>query len=319
MPEHAFVLDVHQIGDLCKHLIPGTDDTSLLEKIQAVIPDLPVRLAKTGDEWYKIGGVVDAEGNRISNDLIEWVEHTFLESGQNLQTLIDYIRDRKLIATRRVGRTLYFAIETGTRAEQFILLEIDKTQEVADHLLLNEEALPDDLEDIIDPLTPAPIESYHFGRSRYQYRRKTDIELFVETIEQHHGAEDPVLRFINDWNRCTASKHVFCRDWLIRPYQHTGRYGEQIVKAEIVNLQTQPMPHLEDMVGKHGDTLRNLLSRFDRQAGYPFAWFFYMVKGKLVSPHSGEAVYHDITGDFAYLPQRDEAVLKDWIASPYKV
>jgi hypothetical protein len=53
--------------------------------------------------------------------------------------------------------------------------------------------------------------------------------------------------------------------------------------------------------------------------GYPFAWFFYMVKGKLVSPHYGVAVYKDISGDFSYLPERDVAVLKDWIDTPYSV
>jgi hypothetical protein len=44
-----------------------------------------------------------------------------------------------------------------------------------------------------------------------------------------------------------------------------------------------------------------------------------MVKGKQVSTYSAEAVYRDISNDFAYLPKRDEAVLRDWIASPYNI
>ena len=44
-----------------------------------------------------------------------------------------------------------------------------------------------------------------------------------------------------------------------------------------------------------------------------------MVKGKLVSPHTGVAVFKDISGDFSYLPERDVAVLKDWINTPYSV
>ena len=320
MTEKTITLSGQQIGELCKHLIPGKDDLSLLNKIQTLIPDYTLRLARTSDEWYRIGGVVAGDGTRISNDLIEWVERTFLECGQNLQTLIDHTLEQKLIATRQVGRTLYFVIETGSNAEDFILLQIDKTQEVSDRLLINEESLPEDLEDIIDPLTPATIESYNFGHSRYQYRRKTDIKLFMETLNQHHAGErHPVQRFLDDWNRSSAGKHVFSRDWIIRPYQHTGRYGEQIINAEVINTQSQPLPHLEHLVGKHGNVLNTLLTRFDRHAGYPFAWFFYMVKGKLVSPHNGEAVYHDISGDFAYLPERDETVLRDWIASPYNV
>lgn len=320
MQEQTIPLSGQQISELCKQLVPGKDDSSLLNRIQSMIPDYPVRLAKTGDEWYRIGGVVSGDGTHISNDLIEWVERTFLECGQNFQTLIDHALEQKLIATRQTGRTLYFVIETGSQAEDFILLQIDKTQEVSDRLLINEECLPEDLEDIIDPLTPATIESYNFGHSRYQYRRKTDIKLFMETLNQHHAGErHPVQRFIDDWNRSSAGKHSFCKDWIVRPYQHTGRYGEQIINAEIINLQNQPLPHLEDRGGNHGNALSSLLNRFDRQAGYSFAWYFYMLKGELVSPYNGEAVYQDISGDFAYLPQRDEAVLRDWITSPYNV
>jgi len=319
MIEQTIALSGLQVSELCKRLIPGKDDLSLLTKIQALIPDKPVRLARTGDEWYRIGGVVDAEGKRIAQDLIEWVERTFLECGQNFQTLIDYALDEQLIATRLSGRTLYFVIETGDKAEDFILLEIDKTQEVADHLLINEDCLPEDQEDIIDPLSPATIESYNLGHSRYQYRRKTDIRLFMQSLNEHNVEEHPVQRFMDDWNRSSDKQHLFSHDWIIRPYQHTGRYGEQIINAEILNIHKQKLPHLEDLVGKQGNSLNNILNRFDRQAGYPFAWFFYMVKGKLVSPYSGAAVHRDITGDFAYLPKRDEAVLRDWIASPYNV
>lgn len=317
--EQKISLNGHEISKLCKKLIPGKDDSTLLKKIQEKITEYPVRLARTGDEWYRIGGVVDSFGQRVATDLIEWVERTFLECGQNFQTLIDYALEQRLIATRQTGRTLYFVIETGDAAENFILLEIDKTHEVSDRLLINEDNLPEDLEDIIDPLTPATIENFDYGHSRYQYRRKTDIGLFMETLNQYHAEEHPVQRFMDEWNHSSAGTHTFSKDWIIRPYQHTGRYGEQVINAEIINLQNQRLPHLEDLVGKQGNTLNNLLTRFDRQAGYPFAWYFYMVKGKLVSPHNGEAVYRDISGDFAYLPKRDEAILRDWISTPYNV
>lgn len=317
--QQSIALSGEQIAKLCKNLLPGKDDLSLISGLQVLLPDVHVRLARLGSEWYRIGGVVDGDGQRVSKDLIEWVDRTYLECGQNFQVLIEYALEQRLIATRHVGRTLYFVIETGRQAEDFILLEIDKILEVSDRLLINEDCPPEDQEDIIDPLRPATIENYDIGPARYQYRRKTDIRLFMETLNRHHSEPHPVQRFMDDWNRSSAGKSVFCQDWIIRPYRHTGRYGEQIVNAEVVNLQTQSLPHLEDLVGKHGKTLNTLLTRFDRHAGYSFAWYFYMVKGKLVSPHNGEAVYRDVSGDFAYLPERDEAVLKDWIASPYNV
>jgi hypothetical protein len=320
MPNEPQIIDGQLLAKLCKQTLPSQNDELLLQKIQQAFPDTPIHLAKTGDEWYNIGGVVTKDGKRVAGDLIEWTERTFIECGKNLQTLIDYALEQNLIATRQTGVTLYLAAKTGKKAEQFVLIEIDKTHEMSDRMLINELHPPEDLEDFIDPLEPERIESFCFGNSRYTYRRKTDIALFMDELKQRHVGKHPVQRFMDDWNRSSAGQNTpFSDDWIIRPYQHTGRYGEQILNAEIVNTQPRTLPHLEDITGKKGNSLNNLLIRFDRQAGYAFAWFFYMVKGKLVSPHSGAAVYRDISGDFAYLPERDAAVLKDWIADPYSV
>ena len=318
MTNSRLVLAGQDITQCCKKIIPGQTEELLLNRLQSLIPDYPIQLALTGEEWYRLGGVVDMDGNRIANDLIEWAERTYLECGQNLQTLLDYTIEQKLIATKQTGRTLYFVVQTGDRAEDFTLIEIDKTHEVSDRMLVDEKNPPEDLEEFIDPLHPFCIESFAFGHSRYTYRRKTDVKLFMEVINERHRGEHPVQRFMDDWNRSSAGpKKRMSDEWIIRPYQHTGRFGEQIVNVEIINRHQYVLPHLEDLTGKKGSALSNLLNRFDRQAGYPFAWFFYMIKGKHVSTHCAEAVYRDISGDFAYMPQRDEAVIRDWIASPY--
>lgn len=320
MTEARLALAGQNITDCCKKIIPGQNDDLLLNKLQSLIPGYPVHLALTGDEWYRLGGVVDMDGKRIANDLVEWAERSYLECGQNLQTLIDYTLEQKLIATKQTGKTLYFVVQTGDRAEDFTLIEIDKTTEVSDRMLVDDGNPPEDLEEFIDPLQPYCIESFSFGHSRYTYRRKTDVKLFMEVINERHPGEHPVQRFMDDWNRSSAGhKARMSDDWIIRPYRHTGRFGEQIVNVEIVNTHINNLPHLEYFAGKKGSALSNILGRFDRQAGYPFAWFFYMLKGKLVSTHSAESVYRDISGDFAYLPERDEAVIRDWIATPYNV
>ncbi|MGZ8136767.1 MAG: hypothetical protein ACXW1W_07265 [Methylococcaceae bacterium] len=313
-------LDGQQLAKICKNTLPGQSDELLLAKIQALAPDYPVRLARTGSEWYRLGGIVDMNGKRIANDLVEWTERTFIECGKDLQTLIDYTSEQKLIATRQTGNTLYVVIQTGGKAEDFIQVDIDKTHEISDRLLVSDLNPPEDLEEFIDPLEPECIETFCIGTARYAYRRKTDVAVFMDEINKHHIDEHPVQRFMDDWNRSSAGqKAILSDDWIIRPFRHTGRFGQQIINVEIVNTQQKNIPQLEDITGKKGVTLQNLLARFDRQAGYSFAWFFYMVKGKLVSPNSGVAVFEDINGDFSYLPERDVAVLKDWVNAPYSV
>jgi len=303
----------------CASAIAGNDG-ALLAKLQSINPDYPMRLAKTGEEWYRLGGIVDLAGNRIANDLVEWTERTYIECGKNLQTLIEHAREQKLIATRQTGITLHFIVQTGNKAEQFVQIDIDKTHEMLDRYLVSENNPPEDLEEFIDPLDPDMLESSSIGIPRYSYRRKTDVSVFMDEINKHHVEEHPVQRFMDDWNRSSAQqKAVLSDDWIVLPLRNTGRFGEQIINVELVNTQQKNVLQLDGVHGKKGVPLHNLLTRFDRQAGYPFAWFFYMVKGKLVSSHSGIAVFKDISGDFSYLPERDVAVLKDWINTPYRV
>ena len=139
MTESSLVLAGQAITDCCKKIIPGQSEEYLLSKLQSLIPEHTIRHAFSGDEWYRLGGVVDMDGNRIANDLIEWVERTYLECGQNLQTLIEHAVDKRLIATKQTGRTLYFVVQTGERAEDFTLIEVDKTREVSDRLLVDEQ------------------------------------------------------------------------------------------------------------------------------------------------------------------------------------
>ncbi len=308
------------LTECCKKTIPGQNDDMLLHKLQALIPDYPVFLAHASEEWYKLGGVVDNAGRRIAGDLTEWVERSFIECGQNLQTLIEYALEQQYIATRVTGRTLSFVVQTGPQAEDFILIEIDKIHEVTDRMLVDREHPPEDLEEFIDPMQPFCIESAGLGHSKYIYKRKTDVGLFMQAVNEHYPTEHPAQRFMDDWNRSSAGQeHRMSRDWIIRPYRHIGRFGEQIVNVEIIDVHQGKLPHLEDFAGKKGPALSSILTRFDRQAGYPFAWFFYMLKGQSVSTHSAESVYLDLSNDFAYLPKRDEAVLRDWIAQPYNV
>lgn len=320
VPEQAKQLDGKRVAEICKRTLPGRDDAHLLEKIREAFPQYPIRLARTGHEWYRIGGIVGRDGRRIANDLIEWAERSHIECGQNLRTLIDHVLEQQLIVTRHKGITLYVIAQTGERAEDFVQIEIDKTQEVSDHLLINPDKPPEDLQDLIDPLEPECIETFDIGASRYAYRRKTEVRRFMEELSFHHLDKHPAQRFMDDWNRSSANrKTLFSNDWLLRPYQHIGRFGEQLMNVEVVNIQEKKLPHMEEIAGKKGNGLNGLLARFDRQAGYPFAWFFYMVKGMFVSPHAGEAVHQDLRGDFAYLPARDAEVLQEWIDRPYSV
>lgn len=319
MTEPTFTLAGQTLAKLAKQTLPDAENHSLLSKLKQLNPDYPLRLARIGSEWYRIGGIVDVNGKRVATDVIEWTERTFRECGQNLHTLIEHTLEQQLCATQIIGNTLYLVMQTGKKAEEFVQIEIDKIQEVSNRFLVDGLNPPEDLEEFIDPLEPKAIQPFAIGTARYQYRRKTDVAIFMAEMSKHPFNEHPAQRFMDDFNRSSAGETaLFCHDWIIRPFRHTGRFGEQIVNVEIINTQAKNIPYLETLTVK-GTALHTQLNRFDRQAGYPFAWFFYMLKGLWVPTQIGVTVFKDISGDFAYLPERDVAVLKDWISTPYSV
>lgn len=309
--------DGHLLERLCKDTLAGAGDQVLVERIQKAYPECPVGLARLGHEWYRLGGVIKPDGSRIAQDLNEWAERTFIECGHDFNALLDYCEENSLLATQHKGVTVYLVAQTGSRAEDFVQIEVDRTQEVAERYLIDSDVPPDDLEELIDPLNPLPVEPFTVGASRYTYRRKTEVALFMDELARHRADRHPAQLFMDDWNDSSAGrKTVFCRDWSLRLSQHKGRHGERIMNVAVVNNRSCDVPQLEGAAGKKGKALAALLSRFDTQAGYPFAWFFYMAKG-LVPAYVGEAVHRDLAKDYAYLPDRDTAVLRRWMAAPY--
>jgi len=316
-PSHTVRFDGYVLSKICKETLAGSGDEVLVERIQRAYPNYPLQMARLGHEWYRLGGVIKPDGSRMAADLNEWAERTFIECGQNFNTLLDYCEEGNLLATRHKGVTLYLTAQTGPRAEDFVQIEVDRTQEVADRLLIDVEQPPDDLEELIDPLEPQKVEPFAVGAARYIYRRKTEISLFMNELGRHCADRHPAQRFMDDWNASSAGKHrVFCQQWSVRLNQHKGKHGEQLMSVDIVRNKKKNVPRLENTEAKKGKALSVLISRFDSQAGYPFAWFFCMVKGQ-VSPHVGESVHRDLQKDYAYLPERDTTVLRRWIARPY--
>jgi hypothetical protein len=312
------LFDGHALSKLCKETLAGAGDLALVERLQRAHPDTPLRLARQGHDWYRLGGIVKPDGSRIAADLNEWAERSFIECGQNFNTLLDYCEEGRYLATKHLGATLYVVAQTGPNAQDFVQIEIDRTQELADRRLVDPDQPPADLEELIDPPEPLGVQPFAVGAPRYAYRRKTEVALFMAELGRHRADPHPVQRFMDDWNASSAQcKQVFCTDWSLRLYQHKGRYGEQVMDVEVVNNR-RDMPYLESPEAKRGKALSALISRFDSQAGYPFAWYFYMLKG-WVSPHVGEAVHWDISKDFAYLPERDAALLRQWAEAPYCV
>ncbi|NVN91808.1 MAG: hypothetical protein HXX11_14570 [Desulfuromonadales bacterium] len=59
------------------------------------------------------------------------------------------------------------------------------------------------------------------------------------------------------------------------------------------------------------------LVQFDKGAGYPMAWFFYMISGNSISRSAGGIVANAVKDGLLYLVECDEKVLLRWRSDPY--
>jgi len=125
------------------------DHELLLQKLSQDYPELHFSHVLTRGGWHRTGGVLDKDGQRITDSLPVWLE---TESEGDVNLFIDRYLEAGYIVTRIIGSTHYFVASTGGAASDFVQLEVEELQEIKDHILLESETLPDDIEDIVHPV-----------------------------------------------------------------------------------------------------------------------------------------------------------------------
>ncbi len=288
-----------------------------LDNLARTIPEFSFRIALTRGGWHRDAGVVTAKGERISENIRQWVEQ---ECAGDIEYLAHKYGDAGYIVTRLHGKTHYLVAGTGSAPEDFIQLEVEELQEVTAYPLINEKALPEDIDDLIDPAGVKKLDPISVGEPHYVFRRMTHIADYLCKMSVLKSRDMQVQRFIEDWKRSSAAEcGAFSEHWVLALCEYTDAYGEQIMLAEPVSTCTSEIPRLEMSNAVHGSRLANKIHSFDRDIGYPMAWYFYMLAHSNVPHQLAEAIHHDQVSAYDYLPVKDLKVLIDWYNKPYSV
>lgn len=300
------------VAQTCAASDPARGAEDLLAGLGRVWPELSFRTVLTRGGWYRSGGVVGIDKQRIADSIRVWAEQT---GGGDLQQLLDRCSQSPLFATRLVGRTHYLTAQTGAAAADFVQLEVEELQEVLDRYLSDPDWLPDSLEEFIDPLDFPQLEPEPVGDPRVVFRRMFSArELIGALAEQPAGG---LVRFLRDWDASSAAQSgAFCNYWVLGVRESTDSDGEAPLSAHPVSAGK--IEKLSSSQGRSGAELANLIHGYDRDAGYPMAWFFHMVASAGVPDAIGMQVADDQDHGFSYLPARDVALLRSWVSSPYR-
>lgn len=283
--------------------------------MNAAVPEEAFREVLVRGGWYRLGGVVDASGRRVADDIVRWAEAELAARGDDMQALADDLAGRGLRATRFNGKTRYRVAATGDGPANFMQLDIEELQEVACAPLFAGDALPAGVEDLVDPGGPCAGQT-PLGPPSFVRRRLTDIAGFLARMREQKPEPQPVHRFVEDWGRSSAGAATrFSDHWVLALREHLDRHRQ--MRLDAAPVAAGKPPKFEGAFGARGLALRDALTRFDRQAGYPMAWFFHMLTTKTVPHALAGIVVEDMQTGFAYLPDRDVQVVKDWLHRPY--
>ncbi|MES9852856.1 MAG: hypothetical protein ABW170_13635 [Candidatus Thiodiazotropha sp. L084R] len=307
-----------ELAMLClSYDITNDDIGGLSKEVNKLMPDLNFAHVVTRGNWYRLGGVVDSKYQPISQNIAQWAETT---SDGDIDNLITEYIDAGYFATRLAGRTHYFTASHGDAPEQFVQLEIEELQEVLDRPLVERDWFPESLEEFLDPLDYPRLEPEPISSAYLQFRRITPIESLVTEKAKENRSIKNLKRFFTDWQVSSAgAQNVFCKHWMLALREYQGSDGEFQLSAKPYSTFQGDQTIAKLNGSPHGSELANAIHGYDRQAGYPFAWFFNMLSSKSDNYALADAVLKDQMGAFDYLPPRDLQVLREWELNPYGV
>ncbi|MBI5330214.1 MAG: hypothetical protein HZB71_06315 [Betaproteobacteria bacterium] len=297
---------------------PRPHHASLLAVTERLIPDCPCRFALTRGGWYRSGGLVRPDGERVAEQVEAWVEQEMAACGDDLGEFLDRHGEGDLLVTRHTGRTHYFVAPYGSAPGEFLQMEVEELQEVLDRRLWNPDAPPADAQELLDPIAPAQVAPQPLGASRYHFRRLSDLRQVTARLPAPVGGIAPLVRFMREWSASRASAH-FCEHWVVGLREHHDRYNNVVLTAAPVSRHARELKPFHWNHALSGLEAANQLQAFDRAAGYPGAWYFHLVAGGLTPRDMAYAVMRDLEAGFGYLADAEAALLQGWLRAPYSV
>jgi hypothetical protein len=299
---------------------PRPHHSALLEVANHLIPNCTFRYALNRGGWYRPGGVIKTDGTRFAANLEAWAKASLESCGGDMSELIERYADSDLQVTRHSGRTHYFVAAYGPGAADFLQLEVEELQEVLDRKLFDADNLPEDLQELIEPLCPVELDAQPVSAPRYQFRRLVDMRQTIAKAATSASANAGLQRLLSEWSHSSAAaRGHFSDHWIVALREHQDRYRNPVLSLALVSRHARELKPFQWNIELSGVEMLAQLQAFDRAAGYPSAWYAHLVVGTITPPKVAYAVVRDLEAGFSYLPETEAALIKNWVAAPYSV
>jgi len=297
---------------------PRPHHASLLAVTERLIPGCPCRFALTRGGWYRSGGLISADGERVADNLEDWLARELADCNDDLGEFMERHGDGELLATRHTGRTHYFVAPYGPTPAEFLQMEVEELQEVLDRRLWDAASPPTDAQELSDPIKPASVPAQAVGAPYYRFRRLTDLRQVVARLHSPVGSVPGLIRFMQEWVASRAGTH-FSEHWIVALREHHDRYNNVVLSATPVSRHARELKPFHWNSALRGLDAAKQLQAFDRASGYPGAWYLHLVAGGITPREMAFAVMQDIDSGFGYLGDMETRLLTGWLREPYSV
>lgn len=290
---------------------------ALTRELARRLPDWRFREVLVRGGWYRLGALLDARGETVAASLEDWADAELEARDGDLAALVEDFAGDDLQATRLAGRTHYLVASTGPGADEFLQLEIEDLQELRTPLRFDAEQVPASLDQLLDPRT-GDDPGVPLGLPTYRFRRLLHVGDTLHRMRSQSLDPQPIHRFLGDWAASSAGPATaFDNQWIVALREHLDRYRQPVFRASPVPAINGEPTRFTVRAGTQGLALRDALVAFDRAQGYAFAWFFHMLTTKAVPHWVATTVAEDAASGWAYVAERDLAVVKAWLHKPY--
>lgn len=339
------IVNAEEIERIVAGMEPVPGHRPLLDALRLRYPGSVFNLISLVSFHSEIGALIDINGEMVAKDYKVWVTGEYKSAGGNHLAVYRKYNEARMAISEEQGERVVITIPYRESPEAFLQLEIEATHTVAERLLVDR-LEPDGLDDLLHSCSylenPRILSPWRYGM-----RKLTNVGRFLRDLTELQQPKCRVeftkeSRFFQDWRESSAglSGATLCTHWWLdvfddRPdsdrLSYIPRWADQDCSFPYVSLggRTNPspgsitsppdlsLPRVDPSAHRSIYTLMAALEEFDQAAGYPMAWYFYMLHGNRVVQGVGDAVAKAIGEGRIGLPEHDVRVLARWREKSY--